>query len=40
MFKDEELMKKDEINQLAETAGKTEIDLGIVCWSGATRLEK
>ena len=40
MFKDEELMRKDEMNQLAEIARKTGIDPGIVCWSGATRLEE
>ena len=38
MFKDEKLMRKDEMNQLAEIAGKTGIDPGVVCWSGATRL--
>ena len=38
MFKDEKLMRKDEMNQLAETARKTGIDPGVVCWSGATRL--
>ena len=40
MFKDEELMGKDEMNQLAETARKTGIDPVKVCWSGATRLEE
>lgn len=39
IFKNAELMKKDEMDHLVKIAGSTGIDPKIVCWTGGTRLE-